>query len=95
LVVDPSEGPVIAGTAGASVFTLNDTGVDAGPVRPVDEVAVATTVCDPFDKGVVGTQDQFPAASAIAEQTTTPSTLTFTVAPGTAVPLIGGRLTRT
>jgi len=61
---------------------------DVGPLVPFELVAVAVTTCCPGASGLPGVQVQFPFASAVAVQAGLPSTDTFTVDPGSAVPEI-------
>ena len=85
----PALGADTVGATGATVSTVNAR-VVAGPVLPAGSVAVTANTCGPLLRGVVGVQLQLPLASAVAVQTGAPPSVTFTVLPGSAVPLIVG-----
>src|SRR5690606_10210333 len=87
---DPSAGAVTTGAAGATESTVNVLVFEIGPVFPAASVAVADTVCAPSASAVAGVKVQAPEPSASVVPTTAPSMRTFTVAPGSAVPLMGG-----
>src|SRR5918998_257113 len=91
-MVAPSAGPVTTGGSGATVSTVNVTGSDAGETFPTASICVADTVCGPSPSGVVGSSVQVPSGATVAVPTTTPSTVTVTVAPGSPVPVIVGVL---
>src|SRR5918998_338505 len=91
-MVAPSAGPVTTGGSGATVSTVNVTGSDAGEAFPTASICVADTVCGPSPSGVVGSSVQVPSGATVAVPTTTPSTVTVTVAPGSPVPVIVGVL---
>ena len=74
------------------MFTRKVTEGEAGLVFPEAEVAVAVAVWDPSVRGVFGRQSQLPLVSDVVEQASTPSTLTWMVRPGAAVPLRLGLL---
>ena len=83
-------GCVTDGATGAVLSTLK-LRVAAGPVLPAGSVAVTSTVCGPSpNAGVV--QLKLPLASATAVQSVTPPSVTFTVLPGSAVPVMIGVL---
>jgi len=70
------------------VSTLNvDVSVATLPKR---SVALASAVCEPSASVVVRSVDHVPSAAAVTVPITTPSTVTTTVAPGTAVPEMVG-----
>src|SRR5689334_9240141 len=60
---------------------------------PKLSVATASMVCEPSFSGVVGVQDQLPEALVVALQRNVPSvSLTVTVVPARAVPVMSGVL---
>jgi hypothetical protein len=63
---------------------------DCGDTLPTASVAVATAVCGPSARGVVGVIDHAPAPSAVAVPMGVPSTVTATVEFASAVPEIAG-----
>lgn len=91
LVTWSTVGLVMTGSGGAIESTVKGTPVDDGLV-PSPVVAVAVTVCGPSVSGVVGAQTKRPVVSATAVHTGVmpPSTKTFTVEPGVAVPSKAG-----
>ena len=85
----PDAGDETTGATGATVSTLNGCVVGV-LVLPAGSVAVTASACGPLLSGVVGVQLQLPLLSATAVQTGAPPSVTFTVLPGSAVPLMTG-----
>ena len=92
LVVEPLAGVSTTGAAGGVVSTVNVLVFDCALVLPAASVAVALTVCDPSASAVGGVKLQVPEALATVVPTTTPSTITVTVLPASAVPVYVGVL---
>lgn len=86
VVVVPLTGPKIAIVAGPT--TVKDV-VTTGEL-PVKLLATAVSVCGPALNGVGLEQLQVPADEAIVVHIVVLSSPTVTLAPGVAVPLIGG-----
>ena len=61
--------------------------LELGLVLPATSIAVARTVWGPSASGAAGVRLQVPAAVAVVVPTDTPSTMTVTVEPASAVPL--------
>ena len=84
-------GEITLGTVGATVSTSNARVVGVLTL-PAGSVTATLTVCGTSVKGVLGVQVQLPLASATAMQIGTPPSVTFTVLPGSAVPVRVGVL---
>ncbi len=84
----------VAPSAGASIVTnvpaITVNVLVAIAVLPAGSVAVATAVCGPFESAALVGTDQVPSAATVAEPTAVPSTVTWTVAPGSPVPVMVG-----
>lgn len=82
-------GALMVGTGVVSTVT---TPAGEGPlVLPAASAAVAENGWGPSARSELGVKVQLPFESAVAVPATAPSILTLTVAPGSAVPLNGGR----
>ena len=60
----------------------------AGPVLPAASVAVTATVFEPCDSPDVGVMEKLPEPFAVPVPTVLPLTVSVTVAPASAVPLM-------
>ncbi len=89
-MVLPSAGTVMATTV--RVSTTNE--LVSVAVLPAVSAATARTSCVPSASGAGVGVDQVPSAAAVTVPTSVPSRKTWTVAPGSAVPLSVGRVSR-
>jgi hypothetical protein len=84
-------GEITPGGSGATVST-SKLRVAGALTLPAGSVAVALMLCGPSAKARLGVQLQLPLASAVAVQSVTPPSVTRTVLPASAVPVIVGVL---
>lgn len=84
-------GLLTVGATGASVSTVNRR-VVVVPVLPAASVALTLTVCAPSAMPTLGVQLQLPLASAVVVHRVTPFSISFTMLPGSALPVRVGVL---
>lgn len=85
-------GPVMTGVEGAVASMVKWFEFEAIDTLPAASLATALATCMPVVRSIEGVHENAPlVASAVAVQTTCPSTETVTVLPGSAVPDRAGR----
>ena len=89
-VTVPETGLVSSGADGGVWSIVKVTAADAGLALPAGSVATAVNVCEPSLSAVPGMQFHAPALFAITVQMTVLPSLTVTLLPASAVPLIEG-----
>jgi hypothetical protein len=86
----PLAGVSTTGAEGATVSTVKERELEAGPVLPTASVALAVTAWVPCESAVLGVKLQWPEPSASAVPAKIPSKATVTVLWASAVPEITG-----
>jgi hypothetical protein len=86
----PLTGVTTTGAEGATVSTVKERELEAGPVLPTASVALAVTAWVPCESAVLGVKLQLPEPSASAVPATVPSKATVTVLWASAVPEMMG-----